>query len=280
MTANKNKGFKEESGASPPSTPSTPPIEEQTRPLQNSDTRATKISFEDEIEEGSNFSESPINSPKAPDTAPSSEIGPTEERPGSSGSGSGSFFGSISEDEDGSLDDWEAVADALQISPRIFPEISGKPVETNTTKPSLYPNGGAPVGSLKPDYKPKPSHFENRTARAWRPDDASRPISLPTLSKQRSFPMNLDRHCLHGSMNWASSHSTPSSCPICYEELDVTDTSFFPCACGFRLCLFCHKRILEADGRCPGCRKHYAPPASPATAPLRLPRSCSMRTRA
>ncbi|GER38529.1 RING/U-box superfamily protein [Striga asiatica] len=49
----------------------------------------------------------------------------------------------------------------------------------------------------------------------------------------------------------------PISCPICAEDLDSTDSRFFPCLCGFRLCLFCHKRILEGDGRCPGCRKEY-----------------------
>ncbi|CAA0820821.1 RING/U-box superfamily protein [Striga hermonthica] len=51
--------------------------------------------------------------------------------------------------------------------------------------------------------------------------------------------------------------SDPISCPICAEDLDSTDSRFFPCLCGFRLCLFCHKRILEGDGRCPGCRKDY-----------------------
>lgn len=49
----------------------------------------------------------------------------------------------------------------------------------------------------------------------------------------------------------------PIPCPICCEDLDLTDSSFLPCACGFRLCLFCHKKLLETDGRCPGCRKQY-----------------------
>ncbi|KAJ1439005.1 Zinc finger, RING-type [Sesbania bispinosa] len=117
-------------------------------------------------------------------------------------------------------------------------------------------------------------------SRAWRADDAFRPQSLPNLSKQHSMP-NPDRRC-GGGVPW-SRNSTPSSCPICCEDLDLTDSSFLPCLCGFRLCLFCHKRILEEDGRCPGCRKPYEcePVETEASVlggslTLRLARSCSM----
>lgn len=48
-------------------------------------------------------------------------------------------------------------------------------------------------------------------------------------------------------------------CPLCCEDLDATDLSFLPCSCGYQLCLFCHKLILEQDGRCPNCRKQYDP---------------------
>ncbi|EEC73481.1 hypothetical protein OsI_07812 [Oryza sativa Indica Group] len=81
--------------------------------------------------------------------------------------------------------------------------------------------------------------------------------------------------------------SKPTSCPICYEDLDPTDSSFLPCPCGFHLCLFCHKRILEADGRCPACRKQYISASSGGETVgseremgnLRLSRSCSMGPR-
>jgi len=124
-------------------------------------------------------------------------------------------------------------------------------------------------------------------SRAWRPDDAFRPRSLPNLSKQQSLP-NPDRHYGGGGVAWASKSvvSAPSSCPICYEELDLTDSSFLPCLCGFRLCLFCHKRIVDEDGRCPGCRKPYETKPIEAEASVnggsltfRLARSCSMITR-
>ncbi|CAL9240691.1 unnamed protein product [Arabidopsis halleri] len=46
-------------------------------------------------------------------------------------------------------------------------------------------------------------------------------------------------------------------CPICSELMDATDLIFEPCPCGFRICLFCHKKISENEARCPACRKDY-----------------------
>ncbi|CAI9766786.1 unnamed protein product [Fraxinus pennsylvanica] len=52
------------------------------------------------------------------------------------------------------------------------------------------------------------------------------------------------------------------------------------------LCLFCHKRILEEDGQCPGCRNQYdcEPVEGEATLDggsltFQLARSCSMISR-
>lgn len=173
-----------------------------------------------------------------------------------------SHSGNISEeeDDDGCLSDWEAVADALaatdskQEQEQLKPSQESPLEHENITKldcPSESGNSQALVVDIsKPNADMK---------RAWRLDDAFRPQSLPNLFKQHSFPTRLDGH--GGPENVAractSGISVPSSCPICCEDLDLTDTSFLPCSCGFRLCLFCHKRILEEDGRCPGCRKQY-----------------------
>jgi len=47
-------------------------------------------------------------------------------------------------------------------------------------------------------------------------------------------------------------------CPICFEDLDLTDRSFKPCNCGFQVCLWCYKDIKEKlNGRCPACRAPY-----------------------
>ena len=144
--------------------------------------------------------------------------------------------------------------------------------------PVVSPSEGSNLGS--PNSKPESGRlfpWGSGNSRAWRADDAFRPQSLPNLSKQHSMP-NPDRR----GVPWGRA-PTPSSCPICCEDLDLTDTSFMPCLCGFRLCLFCHKRILEEDGRCPGCRKPYEcePVETEASVlggslTLRLARSCSM----
>lgn len=182
----------------------------------------------------------------------------------SSSSSGGSFSGNISdeeEDDDGCLDDWEAVADALAINENPQKPNSDNPAEK---LPGVHsqriPNRSVSVldGIKRNHGITVPG--ASTGSRAWRPDDASRPPCLPTLSKQHSFPANSDRHYCRGSTQWAHNSvvvSAPLSCPICYEDLDTTDSSFHPCLCGFRLCLFCHKRILEEDGRCPGCRKPY-----------------------
>ncbi|XP_074562754.1 uncharacterized protein LOC141819318 isoform X1 [Curcuma longa] len=177
------------------------------------------------------------------------------------------------------VDDWETLADELgddgsQPDPNpvdTAPDSSAVPGHTNKdTQESLE----------KPEVK-------QAVSRAWRPDDTLRPQSLPNLLKQRSFPVSMARRYAASGWSQRDILSAPSSCPICCEDLDSTDSSFLPCNCGFRLCLFCHKRILEADGRCPGCRKHYAPVASgevgimdgiPSLA-LHLSRSCSMSSR-
>lgn len=163
--------------------------------------------------------------------------------------------------DDGCLDDWEAVADALNADDNKHNPIIDFPakaeIRVEPTSPELSRENPGDESSKPENRNMVPGSHTTRCA--WRPDDASRPQSLPNVPKQHSFLVQSDWHCGHGAIAWAwqSIVPQPSSCPICYEDLDVTDSSFLPCSCGFRLCLFCHKRILEADGRCPGCRKQY-----------------------
>lgn len=215
-----------------------------------------------------------------------------------SSSSGGCCSGSITEEEeeeeedDGCLDDWETVADALAANDKPENPCAQSPPEQEPISPIVSPcqgtNGsGLGIGNSQPDCMTTVPRGSGNT-RAWRPDDAFRPQTLPNLSKQLSLP-NSDRQrygC--GGVAWACNNvmPPPSSCPICFEDLDLTDTSFLPCLCGFRLCLFCHKRILEEDGRCPGCRKPYERNPVEAEASVRggsltfrLARSCSMITR-
>lgn len=179
---------------------------------------------------------------------------------GSRSSYSGSCSSSCSEGErdDGCLDDWEAVADALtaasneQISdlkqhsePEQF-VIRDRSKSCSKTYQAAVLNGEA-VGR---------AYRSQKNSQAWSPDDVFRPECLPSLSKQTS------EHCFSRgptTLAWKRvvSEQQPRSCPICCEDLDLTDSNFLPCPCGFQLCLFCHKRILEVDARCPGCRKQY-----------------------
>lgn len=195
----------------------------------------------------------------------------------SSSSSGGCCSGSITEEEeeeadDDCLDDWEAMADALAANddnkqenqndnscPRLVTESSPQ-IDPGVRSDSNSNNLGYSREDLKQEGPRTASpRLSSGHSRAWRPDDAFRPQSLPNLSKQRSFP-SAEGHRGQGGLPWHFSKvvNVPSSCPICCEELDVTDTSFLPCMCGYRLCLFCYNRILHVeDGRCPGCRKNY-----------------------
>ena len=47
-------------------------------------------------------------------------------------------------------------------------------------------------------------------------------------------------------------------CPLCCEELDISDQQFFPCKCGYQVCMWCWHRIKETEsGLCPACRNPY-----------------------
>eukprot|EP00804_Cyclotella_cryptica_P027651 CCRYP_010278-RA/>CCRYP_010278-RA protein AED:0.03 eAED:0.03 QI:129/0.66/0.5/1/0.66/0.5/4/210/816 len=47
-------------------------------------------------------------------------------------------------------------------------------------------------------------------------------------------------------------------CPLCCEELDLSDKQFYPCKCGYQVCMWCWHRIKESEsGLCPACRTPY-----------------------
>ncbi|KAG6631652.1 hypothetical protein CIPAW_13G104900 [Carya illinoinensis] len=53
------------------------------------------------------------------------------------------------------------------------------------------------------------------------------------------------------------------TCPLCAEEMDLTDQQLKPCKCGYEICVWCWHHILEmaekveTEGRCPACRAPY-----------------------
>ncbi|XP_020705804.1 uncharacterized protein LOC110116538 isoform X1 [Dendrobium catenatum] len=52
-------------------------------------------------------------------------------------------------------------------------------------------------------------------------------------------------------------------CPMCMEEMDLTDQELQPCICGYEICLWCWHFIIQtatkdgSDARCPACHKPY-----------------------
>ena len=47
-------------------------------------------------------------------------------------------------------------------------------------------------------------------------------------------------------------------CPLCCEELDLSDKQFYPCKCAYQVCMWCWHRIKESEsGLCPACRTPY-----------------------
>ncbi|XP_037091244.1 CCR4-NOT transcription complex subunit 4-like [Pollicipes pollicipes] len=50
-----------------------------------------------------------------------------------------------------------------------------------------------------------------------------------------------------------------AECPLCMEQFEMDDLSFFPCTCGYQICRFCWHRIrTDENGLCPACRKPYS----------------------
>nr|CAD1817578.1 unnamed protein product [Ananas comosus var. bracteatus] len=53
------------------------------------------------------------------------------------------------------------------------------------------------------------------------------------------------------------------TCPLCAEEMDLTDQQLKPCKCGYDICVWCWHHIMDmaekedAEGRCPACRTPY-----------------------
>ncbi|XP_044505574.1 uncharacterized protein LOC123225578 isoform X1 [Mangifera indica] len=53
------------------------------------------------------------------------------------------------------------------------------------------------------------------------------------------------------------------TCPLCAEEMDLTDQQLKPCRCGYEICVWCWHHIMdmaekdETEGRCPACRLPY-----------------------
>ncbi|KAJ7243394.1 hypothetical protein B0H12DRAFT_833209 [Mycena haematopus] len=57
---------------------------------------------------------------------------------------------------------------------------------------------------------------------------------------------------------WSDDEAEDAECPLCLEEMDISDLNFKPCMCGYQICRFCWHHIKEnLNKRCPACRRVY-----------------------
>ncbi|KAF5961753.1 hypothetical protein HYC85_002962 [Camellia sinensis] len=201
---------------------------EGNRSKENIKLRSRKVDAE-----GSSFHESDMDSLMS--SSVSSSLGQHDsmkDLPGTSCSSASSmcFSRSVSEadEDDGCLDDWEAVADALSADENQNLDLQAGLKTKIVLADHELPKKNCGVNVIKIESKvmvPR-SHSNDLNCRAWCPDDALRPRGLPNLSKKHTLTMNSEWLCGHGTIarGWQSVLSQPSPCPICYEDLDVTDS--------------------------------------------------------
>eukprot|EP00656_Telonema_subtile_P014560 TRINITY_DN17481_c0_g1_i2.p1 TRINITY_DN17481_c0_g1~~TRINITY_DN17481_c0_g1_i2.p1 ORF type:complete len:510 (-),score=66.62 TRINITY_DN17481_c0_g1_i2:212-1741(-) len=56
---------------------------------------------------------------------------------------------------------------------------------------------------------------------------------------------------------WESESEEEVECPLCLEPMDETDQTFYPCPCGYQICLYCFNRVKEKNDKCPACRAKF-----------------------
>ncbi|KAF5357815.1 hypothetical protein D9756_001673 [Leucocoprinus leucothites] len=85
--------------------------------------------------------------------------------------------------------------------------------------------------------------------------------SLPAPVVHAGFSVSQSKsHVLAGVQDayWSDDEADDAECPLCLEEMDISDLNFKPCICGYQICRFCWHHIKEnLNKRCPACRRIY-----------------------
>ncbi|KAI0279819.1 hypothetical protein BGY98DRAFT_966813 [Russula aff. rugulosa BPL654] len=56
-----------------------------------------------------------------------------------------------------------------------------------------------------------------------------------------------------------SDEEEAKECPLCLEEMDISDLNFKPCQCEYQICRFCWNHIRRnLNNKCPACRRDYS----------------------
>ncbi|KAH9857629.1 hypothetical protein C2E23DRAFT_719717 [Lenzites betulinus] len=85
------------------------------------------------------------------------------------------------------------------------------------------------------------------------------PLPAPALHASHALPQSKS-HVLAGVQDayWSDDEADDAECPLCLEEMDISDLNFKPCPCGYQVCQFCWHHIKEnLNSRCPACRREY-----------------------
>ncbi|KZT11611.1 uncharacterized protein LAESUDRAFT_642402 [Laetiporus sulphureus 93-53] len=85
------------------------------------------------------------------------------------------------------------------------------------------------------------------------------PLPAPALHAANPSTQSKS-HVLAGVQDayWSDDEADDAECPLCLEEMDISDLNFKPCPCGYQICRFCWHHIKEnLNGRCPACRRVY-----------------------
>ncbi|KAG8701013.1 transcriptional repressor general negative regulator of transcription subunit 4 [Ceratobasidium sp. 394] len=81
-----------------------------------------------------------------------------------------------------------------------------------------------------------------------------------TVNGHSTSASHAKSHVLAGVQDayWSDDEAENLECPLCLEEMDLSDLHFKPCPCGYQICNFCWHHIKEnLNGRCPACRREY-----------------------
>ncbi|KAH8117610.1 hypothetical protein DFH11DRAFT_1504882 [Phellopilus nigrolimitatus] len=86
-------------------------------------------------------------------------------------------------------------------------------------------------------------------------------LPAPVVHNSHIPPSQSKSYVLAGVQDayWSDDEAEDAECPLCLEEMDVSDLNFKPCPCGYQICRFCWHHIKEnLNGRCPACRREYS----------------------
>ncbi|KAL5490542.1 NOT4 [Sanghuangporus weigelae] len=86
-------------------------------------------------------------------------------------------------------------------------------------------------------------------------------LPAPVVHNSHMPPSASKSHVLAGVQDayWSDDEQENEECPLCLEEMDLSDLNFKPCPCGYQICRFCWHHIKEnLNGRCPACRREYS----------------------